>query len=118
MTVCYCVAQTCKKLGISYPKGLYKGASSQSLKNETDKKYIFKTAKRGRAFVHTNAGDPAHGHTGLDLEDSDSKGLFDTVEGNSDNMIKQRADRSLSYAPVHVDVALAIWDQYKLEKKV
>lgn len=116
LTVCYCVTQTCKKLGISYPKGLYKGASSQGLKNESDKKYIFSTPRKGRAFVHTNPGDNSHGHTGLDLESADSKGLYDTVEGNSDNAIRQRADRSLSYAPIHVDVALAIFDQYKKEK--
>lgn len=115
-TVCYCARNTCNKLGISYPKGLYKGFSSQALWHETSAKYILNKPKRGCAFVHTNPGDKAHGHTGLCLEEADSKGTFDTVEGNSNNMIQQRADRSISYAPVFVDVAQAIFDQYQSEK--
>lgn len=117
-TVSFCVDQVCRKLGISYPARLYKGGSSQDFYFKSAAQYRISEPKKGAAFIHTNDDDSWTGHTGLVRGgfSSSNDSTFDTVEGNSKNMIQTRTDRDLKYAFKFVDLAQAIFDQYKKEK--
>lgn len=115
-TVTCVTIDTCEELGIHYPKGLYRGASSQSVKNDCDKKYLRSEPDRGMAFVHSNVPADGRGHTG-GVKGKIKNGIYPTIEGNRNNRIASYNDRDLKYAHAFVDYAQAIYDQYVLEHK-
>lgn len=117
LTVTYLILKVCIKLGISYPKGLYRGASSQGFKNSSLSKYVSSNYSEWCAFVHTNSDDPAHGHIGFGISpELDSKGNFKTAEGNFSNRVDYFV-KNKSYVNKYVDIVQAIFDQYQLEHK-
>lgn len=117
LTVTYITKQTCKALGIGYPKGLYSGSSSQAFMNHSDSKYVSQAPQKlWCAFVHTDIPLNGHGHIGFKISEAGSDGTFKTAEGNFgdkiDYFIKQK-----TYVNKFVDIPQAILDQYKTEKK-
>ena len=119
----HCIYLTCLDLGINYPKSIYRGGSSQSFWHESDDKYkhILKP-KLGLCFVHQLIEDKNRGHIGYCTSEI-KESFYDTVEGNTDNMIKTRSDRSLNGTTTKkhlgfLDVAQAVLDQYNLKQSL
>lgn len=115
MTVTYITMKTCERLGIGYPKGLYRGASSQAFMSETSPKYISKIFSEWSAFVHSNNPPDGHGHVGLGTKLIDAL-TFKTAEGNFQQQINYFT-KTYSYVNKFVDIPQAILDQYNLEHK-
>lgn len=115
LTVTAVTMRVCKQLGIGFPKGLKATASSQSIKNDCDRKYLLTRPKPWSAFVHTNPDDKAHGHTGFATDEANFDGEFPTAEGNFQQQVNY-FKKNLSYAKVFVDYPQAVLDQYVFEK--
>ena len=113
--VTYITMKVCEKLNISYPKNLYRGASSQQFMHSTNKIYISSTLKPWSAFVHTNPGQTVYGHIGFVYSQVYNKDYFQTAEGNYSQQINY-FDKQLSYVNKFVDIPQAILDQYNYEK--
>lgn len=112
MTVTYVVMMVCRGLGISYPKGLYRGASSQGFKNESSIQYLMSKPNVWCVFVHSNNPPDGHGHTGFVIDPATMR----TFEGNFQQQINY-FHKEVGYAKIYVDVVQAIIDQYNLEHK-
>ncbi len=115
-TVSYGALRACEKLGIPYPKGLYRGFSSQSMWHESAKQYIIYNPPigfdlTGYAFVATNPNDKAHGHTGYCNGIIGKDWMVKTFEGNDGDKLKEDL-RDVRRASAFVNVAQAILDQY------
>lgn len=115
LTVTAITMRVCKRLGIQFPKGLKATASSQSIKNECDRKYLLTKPKPWSAFVHTNPSDKSHGHTGFATDYANASGEYPTAEGNFQQQINY-FKKDLSYAKVFVDYPQAVLDQLAYEK--
>lgn len=122
-TMSYIINQVCADLDLKYPKTLYRGGSSQGFFYKSSGEYTKLTKpKKGLAFIQQTKDDPARGHVGYCTGPINSNGFWSTVEGNTDNMIKKRFDRSFSGTTTKkhlgfVDLAQAILDQYKEKNK-
>lgn len=119
----HCIYLTCLDLGIDYPKSLYRGGSSQSFWFSSQDKYKHEVKpKLGLCFIHQLIEDKNRGHIGYCTSEL-KNGFYETVEGNTDNMIKTRSDRSLSGTTTKkhlgfLDVTQAVLDQYNLKVKL
>lgn len=115
--VSYVVDQVCKNLRIKYPKGLYRGGSSQSFWHKTDKKYIVKIANKAFAFVYTYPGQSSHGHIGLCRAKANLNWSLATIEGNASDAIRMKIQppHLVKEVSCYIDLPQAILDQYNRE---
>lgn len=107
--------ETCKKLGIKkYPKGLYRGGSSQKFWHKSDQKYIRPLPQPGYAAIGTNPKDKSTGHICMAISALKANNSFDSIGGNESDKVKYN-NYQLKQASAFVDVPQAILDQWKLE---
>lgn len=116
--VCDAVQDVCNELGIKYPKGLYRGGSTQSCWRNTNPKYITVRFSYGFSFIYTYPDDKSKGHTGISIR-KNSDGSIYTIEGNASNMITNKTQPKylVDELSCYVNLPQAIMDQYLLEKK-
>lgn len=115
--VCDAVMDVCRALGIGYPEGLYRGASTQSCWKKTDKKYISKVFGYAFSFIYTYPDDKSKGHTGIVIRKNSDGSLY-TIEGNASNMITNKTQPKylVDELSCYVNLPQAILDQYNREK--
>ena len=119
-TCSHVILQVCNKLEIDYPKSVYRGGSSQGFLKESSAQYVHHYPAAGMLMIQTNRDNSTLGHVGLCTSSLLPNGTFETIEANTDNQIKTRADRTMS-GPLtkkvsgFVDVAQAIVDQWEAE---